>query len=325
MSAVSSLGSLIDAKRAEIAADALIALPDATYRALALGEETVDGCLRALARALRTKNPRAIRRWIDGERNVPAADDLLACLGTAIDQVGLRLHSARNGECAQSLRFLEWVRSDAAAHLRETDAPTKKDSDMTGEHAVGLVDGLVRMMSVHDRETALHLDATGELAERLARALGLDADAVVRCRVGARLHDIGKIAVDARIINKPTYLTAGEWDVMTLHPAKGEEVVCGIPMLAVLAPIVRSHHERIDGMGYPDRLGGDEIPLESRVIAVADAFHAMTVPRPYRKPVAVEEALYELVRCAGTQFDADVVGVFTELFGYSRRELRIIA
>ena len=112
---------------------------------------------------------------------------------------------------------------------------------------------------------------------------------------------------------------------MSLHPSKGEEILLGIPALAEFAPIVRAHHERFDGTGYPDRMIGDEIPLESRVIAVADAFHAMTVPRPYRKPFAVEVALEELIANAGTQFDEDVVQVFVEMFGYSHQELRGIA
>jgi HD-GYP domain-containing protein (c-di-GMP phosphodiesterase class II) len=323
MAAVSSLGSLIETKRAAIAAETLTALPDSVYQALPMSEETIDGCLRTLAKAVRTKNPRVIRRWLDYERHTPSPEDLLACLNAAIDQVGLELQASRNGEMTQTLRFLSWVRADATKHLGET-AP-QKVSHMTGEHAIGIVDGLVQMMSVHDKETALHLDATASLADRTARAMGLDEETVLRCRIGARLHDVGKIAVDARIINKPASLTELEWATMTLHPAKGEEILLGIPALAVYAPIVRAHHERFDGTGYPDRMAGEEIPLESRVIAVADAFHAMTVPRPYRKPFAVEVALEELIGNAGTQFDEEVVEVFVEMFGYSRQELRGIA
>jgi len=323
MASVSTLGSMIEAKRAAIAAETLTALPDSVYQALPMGEETIDGCLRVLARAVRTKNPRAIRRWLDYERHTPGPDDLLACLNAAIDQVGLEMQASRSSELTQALRFLDWVRSDASAHL--SDTPPPKVSYMTGEHAVGIVDGLVHMMSVHDKDTALHLDATAHLADRTARAMGLDEEMVARCRLGARLHDIGKVGVDARIINKPASLTELEWNLMCLHPAKGEEIITGIPMLAELATVVRAHHERIDGGGYPDRMMGDEIPLESRVIAVADAFHAMTVPRSYRKVLAVEVALQELLVNGGTQFDEDVVAVFVEMFGYSRLELRGIA
>jgi len=323
MASVSTLGSMIETKRAAIAAETLSALPDNVYTALPMGEETIDGCLRVLAKAVRTKNPRLIRRWLDYETHSPAPEDLLTCLNAAIDQIGMEMQATNNGEMTQALRFLDWVRSDANQHLSETKP--EKVPHMTGEHVVGIVDGLVHMMSIHDKETALHLDATAHLADRTARAMGLDEELVARCRLGARLHDLGKIAVDVRIINKPSGLTDLEWSSMSQHPAKGGEIIAGIPALADLTAIVRAHHERVDGSGYPDRKMGDEIPLESRVIAVADAFHAMTVPRPYRKPLSVEVALQELTENAGSQFDEEVVAVFVEMFGYTRRELRITA
>ena len=112
---------------------------------------------------------------------------------------------------------------------------------------------------------------------------------------------------------------------MRVHSENAETALAGIPALADLAPIVRAHHEHMDGTGYPDRLTGEEIPLESRVIAVVDAFHTMTVPRAYGEAISVEEALKAISALADEQFDEDVVEAFVETFGYSYEELRITA
>jgi HD-GYP domain-containing protein (c-di-GMP phosphodiesterase class II) len=165
-------------------------------------------------------------------------------------------------------------------------------------------------MSEHDRDTAQHLEAVGRLAEHTARAMELDAVTVARCRDGARLHDIGKLDLDLRILRKKGPLTPSEWAVVKLHPRRGEQILSTIPQLAPLARIVGAHHERVDGQGYPNRLIGDHIPLESRVIAVADAFHAMIGWRTYKKVMSVNAALAELAANAGTQFDPTVVRRF---------------
>ncbi len=160
-----------------------------------------------------------------------------------------------------------------------------------------LIDTLVRMMYEHDCDTAAHLEATGRLAEQTARAMELDALTVGRCRDGGRLHDIGKLELDPR-------------GTIHLHPRRAEQLLGKIPQLAALAVIVGAHHERIDGRGYPNRLSGSEIPLESRIIAVADAFHAMIGWRSYKEVLPVSSALAELMANAGTQFDPVVVNTF---------------
>jgi len=189
--------------------------------------------------------------------------------------------------------------------------------------AAALMAALVRAMADHDRETAEHLKATARIAEGIARALRLRDRTVIRCRHSALLHDIGKLDLDVRILRKPGPLTREEWNEVMLHPEKGEAILAAIPELAHLARIVGTHHERVDGHGYPNRLIGDEIPIESRVIAVADAFHAMTCWRPYRKTLPVAEALFELAANAGTQFDPRVVAAFTATFGAAERRATV--
>ncbi|HRJ27166.1 MAG TPA: HD-GYP domain-containing protein [Fimbriimonadaceae bacterium] len=162
-----------------------------------------------------------------------------------------------------------------------------------------------------------HLGRVARLAERTALRLGLSTQRAAQIRHAALLHDIGKIAIDEEILDKPGKLTESEMDHVRLHPELGAQILRQNPEFAGLAEWIRHHHERPDGTGYPGRLRDVEIPLESKIIAVTDAFDAMVggaLPherRTYREPMSQEEGLRELKRCAGTQFDPRVVEAFT--------------
>ncbi len=188
-----------------------------------------------------------------------------------------------------------------------------------------LAAGLVRIVRMHDRETAVHLDATSALARRIANAMQLPIDVVMTIELAARLHDIGKLGVHRDVLQKAGPLTTPEWGAMRMHTEIGAAALQDTPKLAFLAPIIRAHHERIDGEGYPDGLRGDEIPLESRVVAVADAFHAMTSGRWYRRAMMPNDALTILAANAGPQFDAGVVETTLTLLHYGRRKRFSIA
>jgi len=155
-----------------------------------------------------------------------------------------------------------------------------------------------------------HVERVAELAGAVAEALGQPDHEVWRVRLAARLHDVGKTAIPAGILNKPGPLDEGEWEFMHRHPLIGERIVLAAPALAGTAPLIRSSHERVDGRGYPDGLVGEDIPLGARIIAVCDAFDAMTSERPYRGPMNVAAALEELRGHVGTQFDGTVVEAF---------------
>ncbi len=147
-------------------------------------------------------------------------------------------------------------------------------------------------------------------AEATAQALGLDAAGVAEIRLTARLHDLGMAAVPDRILALPSRLDPDDWEFVRRHPLVGELIVAATPALEGVAAAVRSSHERWDGAGYPDGLSGAAIPLASRVVLVCAAFAAMTRERPYARARSEDEALAELRRGAGAQFDAEVVEAF---------------
>jgi putative nucleotidyltransferase with HDIG domain len=166
---------------------------------------------------------------------------------------------------------------------------------------------LSNALEAKDAVTSQHTEEVVRLAVAVAAELDLDLDAVRNVELGAVLHDIGKVRVPESILNKPGPLTDEEWAVMKTHPEVGEHILRPIQSLSGILPIVRHHHERWDGGGYPDKLSGRAIPLGARVVAVCDAYRAMTEDRPYRKALSTDEARKELHEGAGTQFDPDCV------------------
>lgn len=180
-----------------------------------------------------------------------------------------------------------------------SDAPASDPSEATN--------ALLATLAERDLGTCAHSKATEQWARRLSNELGLPKEMQDFIGLCAVLHDIGKIATPDAILNKPGALTEGEWVIMREHSAAGERILERVPSLKACAVIVRAHHERVDGTGYPDKLSGANIPLEARVVAVADAFHAMISERPYRQPISPREALWLLEKGAGSQWDRDVV------------------
>jgi putative nucleotidyltransferase with HDIG domain len=178
---------------------------------------------------------------------------------------------------------------------------------------VSTIEALANALEANDEYTSSHTRTITDMALKVAGELGFDAQALKRVELGALFHDIGKIGVPTSILLKPGPLTQEERKIIELHPELGERILEPIDRLAEVRRIVRSCHERWDGDGYPDGKAGEEIPIESRIIFICDAFHAMTTDRPYRKRLSVEEACRRLRESAGTQFDPAVVDVFLSL------------
>ncbi|MDQ4145249.1 MAG: diguanylate cyclase [Actinomycetota bacterium] len=176
------------------------------------------------------------------------------------------------------------------------------------------VEALANALEARDEYTSTHARWITDTSIEVGRVLGLDTPALKRLELGALFHDIGKIGISNDILQKPGPLTDEEWVIMRQHPEMGARILEPIERLADVRPIVRACHEHYDGSGYPDGLAGDAIPVESRIILVVDAFHAMTTDRPYRKGLSVEEARRRLERSSGTQFDPAVVDALEWLF-----------
>ena len=178
---------------------------------------------------------------------------------------------------------------------------------------VEFIGSLASALDARDRYTAGHSERVSLYATATAEAMGLDTDLVDQIRMGAQLHDIGKIGVPDSILQKPGRLTAKEFAVVQEHPVIGRRILEGVEGLSPYLDAVELHHENWDGSGYPRGQSGEETPIDARIIHVSDAYDAMTSNRSYRRGRTHEEAISELIRCSGTQFDPHIVKVFVNL------------
>lgn len=174
-----------------------------------------------------------------------------------------------------------------------------------------VVQGLVNLLEARDPNTAHHSERVAAIAWDIGREMGLSLEELRTLHRAATLHDIGKVGVPDAVLHKPAGLQGEEWQAMQSHPGVGYQVLAPLlPYLGNIGPGILYHHERFDGRGYPEGLAGQDIPLMARIIAVADAYEAMTADRPYRRAKGPEEAVREILDLSGTQFDRQVVQAF---------------
>ena len=176
-----------------------------------------------------------------------------------------------------------------------------------------VVDALAAAVDAKDSYTCGHSERVAEISLAIAKEMKLSHEEQYLIHIGAHLHDVGKIGIPDAVISKPGRLTNEEFTLVKEHPIIGYHIVSKVKILQTVSLIVRHHHERIDGGGYPDGLAGEAIPLGARIVAVADAFDAMTTNRTYKVSMSISEALQELINCSETQFDREVVKVFVKI------------
>ena len=181
-------------------------------------------------------------------------------------------------------------------------------------HLAEIAKSLAGAIDAKDPYTKGHSTSVSRYSEALARSLNLPEDEVERISLGALLHDVGKIGIPESVLKKPDKLSDEEWNIMKQHPVIGaEKVLQPNEALRDLIPIVKYHHEHVDGSGYPEHLKGDQIPLSAKIVAVADAFHALVSDRPYRKGLGLETACDILLQGAGKQWDSGLVRKFIQI------------
>jgi diguanylate cyclase (GGDEF)-like protein len=258
----------------------------------------------------------------DGRAYRPGGDEFCVIARTAsrdgVEQAAAAALSESGEGFAISAAFgsvvLPIPTGDASDALRTADEAmyAQKHSKRAGADRQSS-DVLLQALTERHPDLGDHLDGVTELAVDVAERLGVQGDDLAQVRHAAALHDIGKVAIPDAIISKPGPLDEEEWAFMRRHTLIGERIIAAAPALLGAAAIVRASHEAWDGSGYPDRLAGENIPLGARIIAICDAFDAMIAARSYSPPRTIEDALAELWRCAGSQFDPAVVPVFEQV------------
>lgn len=208
-------------------------------------------------------------------------------------------HHRRLRDTERRRSYLERVVAQQTRKLRRTFVST--------------IDSLVRLLEARDPYTSGHSLRVSKYVLALAQKMGLDERTRTRLQVAAKLHDIGKVGVPESILNKPDTLTPEECVLVRKHPVIAERILAPILRNRVVLAAIRGHHERFDGLGYPDNLRGGNIPLLARIIAIADCFDALTSSRAYRAPLTRDEAMLHLQKAAGTQFDPEIVPLFIEV------------
>jgi ribonuclease P protein subunit RPR2 len=199
-----------------------------------------------------------------------------------------------------------------AADLRDVFKAERARAEELRESYVATVRALTNAVEARDAYTGKHAERVAAYGLLLTRRIDPELADDPQTEFGFLLHDVGKVAIPDSVLHKPEGLGREESELMRRHPVIGWEIVSGVPFLESAARIVRAHHERYDGSGYPDGLAGDEIPLAARIFSVADTFDALTSDRPYRRAVSVQEACEVIAAEAGGQFDPRVVAALRE-------------
>jgi diguanylate cyclase (GGDEF)-like protein len=244
----------------------------------------------------------------------------IASYPTHVYSLDSLINAADQAMCAAKRLGRNQVRTVDEPLVRMAMVERLCENDRETTAIYGLVDALFSVVERRNFSLREHSNKVAGLVYQLALKLGISSHEAHMIKLAGHLHDIGKVGIPDAILQKPSPLTEQEWQHMMLHPIIGAEVAACIPALRPLAPVIRAHHEWWDGSGYPDQLKGEEVPLAARAVAVVDAYATMLEDRCYQQAQSSREAIAELQRCAGTQFDPVVVDALIELLQEQTQE-----
>ena len=318
MTELAAFGASLEAARERLVLRSIENLNAEILERIPNVEQSVDPLVADIGQALATGSLTAIHRWVRAQAAETGRSTILEILAATCFAISLDADPFATDRRAV-LTFFDRIQTEAATMLATLG---KAPSELLASSDA--MAALLAALDARDGATCCHSRATGEWARRLTGAMRLpaaQADVIVSAAV---LHDVGKIATPDRVLLKESQLDEDEWAVMRLHSAQGEKILLGLPALAHLAPLVRAHHERWDGAGYPDRLAGTQIPFESRVVSVVDAFHAMISKRPYRDAITPRRAIEILKEGRGTQWDPAIVDEMVDMVENRGRRSRDI-
>jgi HD-GYP domain-containing protein (c-di-GMP phosphodiesterase class II) len=278
------------------------------------GGEEFTVLLPALGEAAAIEIAERVRKAVQaypflGQENLPSGD-LTISVGVSTFPIKAKSDAEllkRADEACYRAKFLYKNRVESYHSILEDLQRNMVEID---NETIASIKTLIAVINARDKYTYGHVERVVFYCTLFAEKMGLDDKDKKTLIYSAYLHDVGKINVSEEILIKTDTLTKEEWDILKSHPQKAVEIIENIAALKDLAPIILQHHERFDGTGYPNNLRGDEIEYLARVLTVADCFDAMTSIRPYQPRKTYNQAIRELVRCSGTQFDPDIVSDF---------------
>src|SRR4051812_24515086 len=302
----------------EIARADFVAAREACLRALRLSEETGDAHVLGEVHMHLGTVSRELGEYVRAEQHFESADVLgherkepLLLAEIARERGELYRRQGRNREALQQLN---------RAHRMFTELRAKRDiadlNRMTGRlerFFLEVVKHWGESIESQDKHTQGHCERVADISSALAGRAGMDPTELFWFRIGAMLHDVGKLIIPSEVLNKPGKLTLDEWELVKRHPVAGVEMLSDVDFPGDTLQIVRSHHERWDGRGYPDQLAGDDIPRSARILCIADVYDALTSRRSYKPPIPHEKAMVIMREEAGKQFDPTLFATFDEL------------